>query len=435
MRMTASEVAAATGGRLMGVDCALDGVSTDTREISAGQLFVPIVDRRDGHDFVADALARGVSACLASRDLASSPPAVIAVDDTLVALADIGRMARGRLPERVVGITGSVGKTSVKDLARAALEPRWRVAANVRSFNNEIGLPLTLANAPDDTDVAVVEMGMRGFGQITELCDIARPNVGVVTAVAEAHTELMGGIEGVARAKGELIAALSGDGLAVLNADDARVAAMAVLTDAPVLTFGNRGGDVRAVDVRLDDLGRVRFRLCSPWGDLELQLQVSGAHNAVNAAGAAAVALGLDTPLDMVATGLTNARLSPWRMDVRPTASGATVINDTYNANPASMRAALDLLADLPATGRRVAVLGLMAELHDPSPRHAEIGALVAARGVELVAVATDLYGVPSVADIDGAVRAIGPLTAGDVVLVKASRVAGLERLAARLLG
>jgi UDP-N-acetylmuramoyl-tripeptide--D-alanyl-D-alanine ligase len=359
---------------------------------------------------------------------------VIVVDDTLTALADIGRLARARLPERVVGITGSVGKTSVKDLTRAALETHWRVSANVRSFNNELGLPLTLANAPDDTEVTVVEMGMRGFGQIAELCDIARPTLGVVTAVADAHTELTGGIDGVARAKGELISALPVDGLAVLNADDPRVSAMAALTDARVLTFGARGGDVRAVDIHLDDLGRVSFRLLSPWGDVDVRLQVCGAHNATNAAAAAAVALGLDTPLESVVAGLGAARLSPWRMDVRSTASGAVVINDAYNANPASMRAAIDVLVRLPATGRRIAVLGLMAELGEPSQQHAEIAALVASSGVSLVAVATDLYGVPGVADIDAAVDVLGPLEAGDVVLVKASRVAGLERLAARLL-
>ncbi|MDQ1422929.1 MAG: UDP-N-acetylmuramoyl-tripeptide--D-alanyl-D-alanine ligase [Acidimicrobiaceae bacterium] len=432
--MTASDVAAATHGRLMGADSPVVGVSTDTREITAGQLFVPIVDRRDGHDFIGDALDRGVTVCLASRELSSAPPTVISVADTLAALADIGRWARARLPERVVGITGSVGKTSVKDLTRAALEPRWRVTANMRSLNNELGLPLTLANAPDDTEVTVVEMGMRGFGQIAQLCEIARPTVGVVTAVADAHTELTGGIDGVARAKGELIAALPLDGMAVLNADDARVAAMAALTDASVLTFGTRGGDVRAVDVRLDDLGRVSFRLCSPWGDTDIQLQVSGAHNAINAAAAAAVALSFGTPLDSVAVGLGAARLSPWRMEVRATPSGAVVINDAYNANPASMRAALDVLVGLPATGRRVAILGVMAELDEPSRQHAEIAALVAGMGVELLAVGTDLYGASRVADFDEAVDALGPLVGGDVVLVKASRVAGLERLAARLL-
>jgi UDP-N-acetylmuramoyl-tripeptide--D-alanyl-D-alanine ligase len=434
MRMTASDVAAATGGRLIGADRPIDGVSTDTRVIAAGQLFVPIVDRRDGHDFVVDAMARGVTVCLASRELSSAPPTVIAVNDTLTALADIGRLARARLPERVVGITGSVGKTSVKDLTRAALEPHWRVSANVRSFNNELGLPLTLANAPDDTEVTVVEMGMRGFGQITQLCDIARPTLGVVTAVADAHTELMGGIDGVARAKGELISALPVDGLAVLNADDVRVAGMAALTAARVLTFGTRAGDVRSVDTRLDDLGRVTFRLCSPWGNVDVRLQVCGAHNAINAAAAAAVALGLDTPLDSVVVGLGAARLSPWRMEVRSTASGAVVINDAYNANPASMRAALDVLVSLPAGGRRIAVLGVMAELDEPSRQHAEIAALVAAAGVSLIAVGTDLYGVPAVTDFDAVVEVLGPLVAGDVVLVKASRVAGLERLAARLL-
>ena len=432
--MTASEVAAATGGRIVGPDRAFDGASIDTREIRAGQLFVPIVAERDGHAFIPDAVAQGATVCLTSGALPPEGVTAVVVPDTLVALGEIGRRARDRLPDRVVGITGSVGKTSVKDLTYAALSTHWRAVASVRSFNNELGLPLTLANAPEDAEVIVLEMGMRGFGQIAALCDLARPTAGVVTAVADAHTEFTGGIEGVARAKAELIEALPAGGLAVLNADDVRVAAMAPSSAARVITFGARNGDVRAVDVCVDDLGRPSFRLCSPWGDTAVRLVVSGRHNAVNAAAAAAVALGLETPLDAVVEGLASARLSPWRMDVRRGPSGAIVVNDAYNANPASMRAALDVLAALPASGRRIAVLGVMAELREPVTEHEAIAALVRAGGIELIPVATDLYGTPAVPDIGAVEAVLGCLQAGDVVLVKGSRVAGLERLAARLL-
>ncbi len=328
-----------------------------------------------------------------------------------------------------MGITGSVGKTSTKDLACAALAAGVRTAASERSFNNEQGLPVTILNAPDDTQALVLEMGMRGFGQIERLCAVGQPDIGVVTRVAEAHTELVGGIEGVARAKGELIAALANTGTAVLNADDHRVLAMSRLAACPVVTFGrSAGADVQIDQLVLDDLARARFVLRTPWGNEPVALAVSGEHMAVNAAAALAVAVLCGVDLAAASGALAHANLSPWRMEITRHSRGAVVINDAYNANPASMRAAIETLLSLRISGRRVAVLGAMAELADPVQDHLQIASLLIEHGIQLIAVGTDLYGVPARND---ALEVLRSLAGDDAVLIKGSRVAGLERLAA----
>jgi UDP-N-acetylmuramoyl-tripeptide--D-alanyl-D-alanine ligase len=329
----------------------------------------------------------------------------------------------------VVGITGSVGKTSTKDLVAAALGATRRVTANERSFNNEQGLPVTILGAPDGVEALVLEMGMRGFGQITELCTVGRPTIGVVTAVAAAHTEKVGGIEGVARAKRELVEALPASGTAVLNADDARVAAMAAHTSAAVVTYG-RAGDVRWGGVELDELARPSFRVDTPWGSAGVRLSVSGEHMAANAAAALAVVGVVEGSIDAAVAALTTATVSGGRMEVARAAGGAVIVNDAYNANPDSMRAALTALARMRAT-RRIAVLGVMAELDDPAGGHLAVAACARELGVELIVTGTDLYGVPPV---DDPIAALGAVGEGDAVLVKASRVAGLDRLAVALL-
>jgi UDP-N-acetylmuramoyl-tripeptide--D-alanyl-D-alanine ligase len=334
----------------------------------------------------------------------------------------------------VVGITGSVGKTTVKDLAAAVLRTRWRTAANERSFNNDQGLPVTILGAPDDVEVLVLEMGMRGLGEIARLCAVAQPTIGVVTTVAEAHSERVGGIEGVLQAKGELVEALPANGTAVLNGAQPLVLALRSRTSASVLTFGADDADVRAEHVRLDRLARPAFTLVTPDGRVEVALGVSGGHMVGNACAAAALGIVLGVPLDGIAAGLATASLSPWRMEISVAPSGAVVINDAYNANPTSMRAALDALATVPAT-RHIAALGVMAEIADADLEHRAIAAYAAERGIELVPVGTDLYGMPSAGDATAAaVSIIGSIAGDDAVLVKGSRVAGLERLAARLL-
>jgi len=454
MELWASEIAEVTGGRLTGPDVAVRGAAIDSRELIDGQLFVPIIDGRDGHDFIAGAVERGASAYLSSRPAVavSIDVATITVADTAEALVAMGRHARHRLGAAdgfaaVIGITGSVGKTTTKDLLRAALIDTFPTAASLRSFNNELGVPLTLINAPDRTEATVVEMGARGRGHIAELCAIARPTVGVVTTVEMVHTEMFGDLDDVAAAKAELIEALPADGAAVLNVDNPHVAAMAGRTEARVLRFtpsapersSAGGADLWAEGVALDAELRPSFRLHSPWGSIDIRLGVRGGHNVANALAASAAALVVGAPLESVAEGLGRVDLSPWRMDLQTTAAGTRVLNDAYNAGPASMAAALRSLGALGAADP-VAVLGVMAELGDGgAAAHREVAALASTLGVRVIAVAAPDYGVSAthVPDIDSAHQVLladGVLGAGHAVLVKGSRVAGLERLAVLLL-
>jgi UDP-N-acetylmuramoyl-tripeptide--D-alanyl-D-alanine ligase len=436
MRYSARLAAQATRGHLVGADVELDGASFDSRTLRPGQLFVPLVAERDGHEFIPAAVAAGAPAYLTSRpaDPASGATAVV-VADTSTALLDLGRWARDRLGSvgpRVAGITGSVGKTSVKDLTAAALTARWRTAANPRSYNNERGLPVTILEADDGIEAMVLEMGMRGPGEIARLCEVGRPTIGVVTMVAAAHTErVAGGLDGVAEAKAELVDALPTDGTAILNADDPRVAAMAARAPGRVLTFGcSTNADVAVTDLRLSDEAHASFTVHTPWGRAPVVLAIPGAHMAVNAAAALAVALVCEVALPDAAAALEVAEVSPWRMELHRAPGGALVLNDAYNANPTSMRAALDTLAALPGPRRR-AVVGLMAELDDPGPQHRAVAEHAERLSIELVVVGTDLYGLPPA---DDPIVALGPLGPEDAVLVKGSRVAGLEAVVARML-
>lgn len=428
----------AVGGRLVGDDVRIDGVSIDSRSVTTGQLFVPIVAERDGHEFIDGAVAAGAVAYLTAQPPRSDVAATaIEVTDTAAALADLGGAARDRLPDRVVGVTGSVGKTSTKDLLAGALATTYRTTASAKSFNNELGLPLTLANAADDTEAVVVEMGARGIGHIDLLCGIARPTVGIITRVEAVHLELFGSLDAVARAKGELVEALPVDGLAVLNADHPVVAAMADRTDAGVLTYGlSSSADIHASNITLDDQLRASFRLHTPWGEADVRLGARGEHQVPNALAAATAAGWSGVPVDAIAEGLLRAELSGLRMEFATTSHGVTILNDAYNANPTSMSAALKSLAAL-AAGRRVAVLGTMAELGDESgAQHAEIATEAQALGIDVIALAEPAYGTAArhVDDIDAAVAALAGLDAGDAVLVKGSRVAALERVAEALL-
>lgn len=429
----ASQIAAAlgvsTGGPLASdVDPLVSSVGFDSREIQSGSLFVALTAERDGHEFISAAAQAGAVVCLQSRpEFADSRLLSIVVPDTALALMDLARVMRQRLSAQVVGLTGSAGKTSTKDLILAAVGASRPVWGNQRSFNNEQGLPVTILNAPDHTEVLVLEMGMRGHGQITQLCEIAAPQVGLVTNVGYAHTERVGGIEGVAKAKGELIAALPASGTAILNADDPRVMAMVDRGPASVLTYGDAlGADVRISGLVLDVMARARCTVETPWGRYRLELRVPGAHMAHNAAAAFAVAGVCGADLTAAADALTRAEVSAMRMQIGRTLGGAVLVNDAYNANPTSMAAALEALSAMEAN-RRVAVIGVMAELDESERQHREIAQLARDLGIEIWPVGTDLYGLPPIAD---AVMAIGELGEADAVLLKASRVAGLERIA-----
>jgi len=440
VRIWASEVAAATGGELVGPDVPVDGATQDSRAVTPGCLFVPLVADRDGHDFVDAALAAGAAAHLTQRDAPGNGTTAVRVADTSDALTALGAAARrsvGAAGGRVVGITGSVGKTSTKDLVAAVLGRAGTTHASARSFNNEIGVPLTLLGAPPDARHVVVEMGARSVGDIARLARVARPDVGVLTTVAAAHTGVFGSLEAIAATKGEIFDGLPPDGCAVVTADVPDALAQAARARCPVLTFGDRG-EVRAREVVLDDALRASFRLESPWGRIEVRLEARGAHMVANALAAAAVGLveGMD-PAE-VAAGLASAGVSSWRMEVVKAPAGFTVVNDAYNANPTSTIVALEALAALPGAGRRIAVLGIMAELGDDAPSaHAAVAARARELGIEVLAVGTELYEVG--APVAGASETLEALAhrrlgAGDAVLVKGSRVAGLEAVVEGLL-
>jgi UDP-N-acetylmuramoyl-tripeptide--D-alanyl-D-alanine ligase len=338
-----------------------------------------------------------------------------------------------------VGVTGSSGKTSTKDLLAAVLAPLGPTVAPPESFNNELGLPWTALRAGPDTRHLVLEFSARGPGHIAAAASAVPPRIGVVLNVGSAHLGEFGSVAGIAAAKGELVEALPADGVAVLNADDPLVAAMASRTAARVVTTGLGAGDVRAEGVTLD-AGRARFRLVAPAGSADVALQLVGEHHVGNALAAAAVALELGATPEQVAAVLSAAAAaSRWRMAVTDRADGVTVINDAYNANPDSMRAALRALAAIGAGRRRTwAVLGPMAELGDGADaEHARITELAAELGIrDVVSVGCPAYGAARAVDgVDAAVELLrSELAPGDVVLVKASRAAGLDRVATAIL-
>ena len=435
MRLMAADVAKATNGILVGQNAHLSGVSFDSRSIRPGQLFVPIVAERDGHEFILAALSAGAGAYLTTGETFGRTS--IAVPDTLAALLQLGAWGRNKLDaqlaNRVVGITGSVGKTSTKDFIAAALGSALRVTANEQSFNNDQGLPVTILNAADDVEALVLEMGMRGFGERARLCAIARPNIGVVTRVASAHTERVGDIEGVARAKSELVIALDASGFAVLNADDERVVAMRSLTDATVITYGiSPSATVRMTSCVLDERACASVSIESPWGKASWKMNVPGRHMAHNAVGAIAVAgvLGLD--LQRAAHAIETSILSEMRMQHRTARSGALIIDDSYNANPASMTAALHALSATKSS-RRIAVLGVMAELAEPKQDHLQVSLLAKQLGIEVVALGTDMYEVQS-RTIEEVAAMLSAVENTAAILVKGSRVAQLEKLVSLLI-
>ena len=428
-------------------------VIIDSRAAVPGALFAALPGTRvDGHEFAAQAVAAGAAAVLASRPC--GVPALI-VPDVTEALGRLARAVVDALPGlRIAGITGSAGKTTTKDLAAQLVEALGPTVAPRASWNNEIGHPLTVLRATADTRYLVLELSARGPGHIAHLCQIAPPQFGVVLCVGHAHEGEFGGIEEVARAKGELPAALPADGgVALLNADDPRVMAMAARTAARVVTFGRGPAGVRAADVRLDDRGRPGFRLISPAGSGQVQLRLHGEHNVHNALAAAALAGELGMPVAEIAERLSEAEArSRWRMEVTERPDGVIVLNDAYNANPEAVRGALDTLAVLARGRRSFAVLGPMSELGAHSrARHEEIGGYAAQAGLtglivvgeEAGPILTGAKAEPSwggelvhAADASAALDALGHrLAPGDVVLVKASRSAGLERVALALTG
>ena len=431
----AAAIATAIGGRLVGGDSEIRGVSIDSRAVVPGSLFVPIVGERNGHQFIDAARDAGAQCWLTSepQDVAGE----IVVSETSRALTALGRAAREELPERIVGITGSSGKTSTKDMLRAIFLEEGPTASSEKSFNNELGVPLTLVNSPANAVAAVIEMGARGKGHIATLCELARPTVGVIVNIGTAHRELFGSAVGTADAKSEIYDAIPEHGSSIVNLDDDLFAFMRARTRGRVLTFSANGradADVRATAVIIDDELRASFHLDTPWGSAPVSLGARGLHQVENALAAAAAALATGSPLNGVIAGLATHDLSPLRMELHHTTNGVRILNDSYNANPSSMAAALRSLAAMSGT-RRFAVLGTMAELgRQKLAFHLEIGALARELGITLaVGYREQDFGLVNVVSIGDALDALGPLGDGDVVLVKGSRVAGLESMAEAL--
>ncbi|MFC1416838.1 UDP-N-acetylmuramoyl-tripeptide--D-alanyl-D-alanine ligase [Streptacidiphilus cavernicola] len=459
--MTLAEVAQATGGTLHDVTDPRTRVTGpvvhDSRQVEPGALFAAVAGERvDGHDYAAGALRDGAVAVLASRPV--GVPAVV-VDDVVEGLQRLAQAVTARAEgATVVGLTGSAGKTSTKDLIAQLLGTVGPTVFTAGSFNNEIGFPITALKVAADTRFLVLEMGARHKGDIAHLTGLAQPSIGLVLNVGTAHIGEFGSREAIAEAKGEMVENLPAEGCAVLNADDPLVRAMASRTKARVLYFGESAqAQIRAEGIRLDDSGRAAFTLVTPAGSAPVALRLYGEHHVSNALAAAAVATECGMTVEQVADALGGAgSLSRWRMELTERPDGVTVINDAYNANPDSMRAALRALAAIggrgPGARRTWAVLGEMRELggesldeHDAVGRLAvrlNIATLVAVGGreaacMELGARNEGSWGEESVLvpDVDTAVELLrARVRPGDVVLVKASRSVGLERVAEALL-
>ncbi len=454
--MDVADVAAAVGGTLDACDdpgAAVLGAAADSRRVVPGDLYVAIAGERvDGHDFADAARAAGAVVTLGSRP--TGGPTIV-VDDPVEALGRLAGHVLASLPEAtVVAVTGSSGKTTTKDLLAELLEHLGPTVATPGSFNTEVGMPLTILTATEATRFFVLEMGARGPGHITVLCQIARPGIGVVLNVGTAHVGEFGSREVTAASKAELVSALPPAGLAVLNLDDPLVAAMAQTTPARVAGFGTgpRAG-IRVGNLHLDTQARAVFTMTTDEGDFPVALQLSGEHMASNAAAAAAVARHLGMPSQQIAERLSRAApRSRWRMEVTTSPSGVIVVNDAYNANPESMRSALRSLAAMGESGGRTfAVLGEMRELGDDTvAEHDAIGRLAVrlhiarticvgqgARALHLGAAQEGSWdGEASwVPDVPAAVAMLrAEVRPGDIVLVKASRSIGLEEVAAALL-
>lgn len=452
--MTVAEIAELVDGRPVALDAglAISGkVEFDSRKVRPGDLFLAIEgEHADGHDYAEAAVAAGAVAVLATREVAV--PAIM-VADPLAALTALASAAARRLPATIVAVTGSSGKTSTKDLLAQLLSRHGATVAPPESFNNELGFPYTVLLADAGTEYLVLEASARGIGHIRALTEIAPPAMAAVLNVGSAHLGEFGSVAAIAQAKGELIEALPADGVAVLNADDPVVLAMAARTGARTVTFGEHlNADVRAADVRMAADGRASFELLAGAGRARVALRVRGQHQVSNALAAAALALSCGMELAEVASALCTAtERSHWRMEVTETAAGVTVINDAYNANPESMRAALKSLAILSQDRRSVAVLGPMAELGAESvAAHHTLGGLAARLGVgRLIAVGEPARPIANAAALDGcwagesewvadneaAVDRLRELVrAGDVLLIKGSRSAQLQRVAAAVI-
>jgi len=451
MKARLSDIIRVSGGRTSGLldpRAEVTGLTVDSRRAGPGVMFAALKGKvSDGHDFIGEAIRKGAPAALCSAGDDESPDGRIVVDDVEAALARIASYNRDVVDPIVVGITGSIGKTSTKDYTSSVAERKFRTVATERSYNNEVGVPLTLLSADPGTEVLVVELAARGKGQIAELCEYVRPQVGVVTNVGITHIEVFGSQDSIARTKGELISSLPEGGVAVLNADDELAMAMKERSAAEILTFGfGHESQVRGQDVSLDSDARPSFEISHAGGRQGVQLQSPGRQQVPNALAAAAVGIALGLSLADCAAGLESAKGSPFRMEVT-TQGGITFLNDAWNAGPDSVAAAIETCSAMRRPGGRlIAVLGFMAELgHLSVQEHLKAGRIAAAAADKLIVVGPRSLGIAkgamdagmadvvSVEDATAAVLELTDLKPGDLVLVKASRSERLEGLVDRI--
>ncbi|MGD9959616.1 UDP-N-acetylmuramoyl-tripeptide--D-alanyl-D-alanine ligase [Nocardioides sp.] len=450
--MTLAEVAAAVGGQVVGDPevVVTAAAAVDSRSVPEGGLFVAVAGEHvDGHDYAPAALRSGAAAVLGSRATAA---ATVVVDDVVLALGRLASYVVGQLPSTtVLAITGSQGKTGTKDYLAQILGASGPTVATAGNNNNEIGVPLTMLRATPETRYLVLEMGARGIGHIAYLCDLARPSIAAVLNVGTAHVGEFGSREAIAVAKGEIVEGLPADGVGVLNGDDPFTREMGARTDARVITFGEEvDNDLHFVDTLVDDLGRATTTYLWEGVERRVSLTQPGFHQVLNAAAAAAMALGAGLAFDDVMDALGSAvSMSRWRMELHESAEGVVILNDSYNANPASMRAALTTLQAIGVErgARTIAVLGEMRELGaETEEAHLAIGAFAAARGIDTVLAigevarhlldgviqhtessTTGVYAADRAAALAWLRENIAP---GDVLVVKASRGAELDKVA-----
>lgn len=450
------EIAKAISGEIMGdKEIKIDNISIDSRNIKQGDLFIAIKGENfDGHNFVIDAFNKGASVAIVSEDIDFNiEDTLIKVEDTTKALQDLAHYYRNKFDVTVVAVTGSTGKTTTKDMISAVLGMRYKTLKTAGNFNNEIGLPLTLFRLDSSYEAVVVEMGMRALGEISLLAKIAEPDIGVITNVGVAHIEILKSIDNIAKAKSELIATLKEDGVAILNGDDDKVRDMDRLTQAEVINYGLKEyNKVRATEIKSLQNDTISFELVIRDNCYKktVTLPVPGRYNVYNALAAVAVGLSLDISLKEIIDGLSSFKLTKMRNQILTTKDGVKIINDTYNANPASMRGAIDTLVDI-GEGRRIAVLGDMLELGEIAiTEHQNIGIILAKRGVDYLFTYGELAAYIGKGAKDGGMntssiyiyqdkeklikKLLDIITANDTILVKASRGMKLEEVSQALL-
>ncbi|MCL6519233.1 MAG: UDP-N-acetylmuramoyl-tripeptide--D-alanyl-D-alanine ligase [Armatimonadetes bacterium] len=455
--ITIQEVIAATGGDLLGGDASAKatGVSIDTRTLKPGDLFFALRgERTDGHAYVDEAIKKGASGIVIAENscLPKADVPVVGVSDTLWALGDLASYYRSKFDVRVVAITGSVGKTTTKEMTASVLSRKWNVLKNAANFNNEIGVPLTLFQLDRTHEMVVLEMAMRGLGEIRRLSQIAKPHIGVITNIGISHIERLGSQGAIAEAKSELLSELPPDGIAILNAEDGYFEFLKHRFAGRIISFGScKSADVIGARIKQAACGRYEFVLVVEGAAIKISIPVLGRYNVYNALAAAATGYALGVDLRLIREGLENFTPPAMRMELVRSRAGYVVLNDAYNASPASTLAALRTLQSLGGYKRRIAVLGDMLELGDYAPKaHKDVGAAAVETGVDmLIAVGELARGIAEGAQMrglsDSAVQWFPDslhaaeylkkqVTNGDAILVKGSRAMKMEEIVRILL-